>query len=393
MRRSSQSARSGSASGPPRTAGGRTMAWSPRCSAASSTWTASPAVGRGVAALARKVVPVDDGAVEEVWDSVFGFALVLHAPTSRANAPKTSATCERGEGDGSWRGHRGRTVTMPNGRGRARRPSFGPTADRSRRSTGCPGPRPLWLPSCSSSPVRRVRARPSARQLHCQPLRPGRGLGRTRAGLLRAGRGRDPGVRGAAHGRREPPVRPRSAPRDRGPSRSPSTADRLPCVSCDQSLDSRRARAGSRRCGWLRSTRRRSRRGEDGDRIGSQFADRNEPDRIGWREIVIVARGDTQDRASNAPNRDVSDELRQYPGDLIQAPLDLRSATRDVRARRRSGRALPVPRSAPPPSRSGGAFANLITRQRLNPLALLGILALAFISAPATRCFPATARP
>lgn len=110
-----------------------------------------------------------------------------------------------------------------------------------------------------------------------------------------------------------------------------------------------------------------------------QFSDENEPDRIGWREIVVVARGDAELTRSNAPNRDVSDELRHYPGDLIQAPLDLRSASAVFVPGTETVAAMPVPRSAPPPSRTGGAFADLITRQRVNPIALIGILSLAFL--------------
>jgi nickel/cobalt exporter len=110
-----------------------------------------------------------------------------------------------------------------------------------------------------------------------------------------------------------------------------------------------------------------------------QFADDNEPDRIGWREMVIEARGDAKVTRSSAPERDVSDELRHYPGDLIQAPLDLRSATATFLPGSKAVDALPVPRSAPAPSRTGGAFADLITRQKVNPIALIGILSLAFV--------------
>src|SRR5206468_8442007 len=59
------------------------------------------------------------------------------------------------------------------------------------------------------------------------------------------------------------------------------------------------------------------------------FADSNEPDRVGWREIVVTARGDARLLRSNAPARDRSDELRKYPADLIRSPLDLRQASAD----------------------------------------------------------------
>lgn len=57
------------------------------------------------------------------------------------------------------------------------------------------------------------------------------------------------------------------------------------------------------------------------------FQDTNEPDRIGWREIVAVARGDAVIMESDVPRDDVSDELRSYPEDLSRSPLDRRAAT------------------------------------------------------------------
>ena len=78
------------------------------------------------------------------------------------------------------------------------------------------------------------------------------------------------------------------------------------------------------------------------------FADRNEPQRLGWREIVVVARGDAELRTSTAPARDLSDELRSYPDDLIQAPLDLRSVEATfVPGPHGRGRRAPPPRRRP----------------------------------------------
>jgi nickel/cobalt exporter len=110
-----------------------------------------------------------------------------------------------------------------------------------------------------------------------------------------------------------------------------------------------------------------------------RFTDRNQPERIGWREIVTVARGDARIISSNAPDRDVSDELRRYPGNLIQSPLDLRTATVEFTPGSKPAEALPVPASAGAPVRSGGSFANLITRQHLNPVALAGMYGLALL--------------
>jgi hypothetical protein len=56
----------------------------------------------------------------------------------------------------------------------------------------------------------------------------------------------------------------------------------------------------------------------------ASFADTNEPDRIGWREIVVVARSDGEIVTSDAPAEDVTDGLRTYPEDRLQSPLDRR---------------------------------------------------------------------
>jgi ABC-type nickel/cobalt efflux system permease component RcnA len=58
------------------------------------------------------------------------------------------------------------------------------------------------------------------------------------------------------------------------------------------------------------------------------YRDDNEPERIGWREIVLrpadsaVSVGD-----STAPATDVSDELRAYPTDMLTAPLNRRAVS------------------------------------------------------------------
>lgn len=109
-----------------------------------------------------------------------------------------------------------------------------------------------------------------------------------------------------------------------------------------------------------------------------EFSDLNEPNRVGWREIVSVARGDARLLDSTAPENDLSDELRSYPGDLLQAPLDLRSVTLTFTPGSERVGALRVPRSAPPPERAGGALAELVTRENLNPGVLVGMLGAAF---------------
>src|SRR5437660_2741557 len=75
------------------------------------------------------------------------------------------------------------------------------------------------------------------------------------------------------------------------------------------------------------------------------FADTNEPDRVGWREIVVSARGDGRVLEADAPTHDRTDELRSYPADLIQSPLNLRHAT--VRFTPGTQTVAPLPLSHP----------------------------------------------
>ncbi len=106
------------------------------------------------------------------------------------------------------------------------------------------------------------------------------------------------------------------------------------------------------------------------------FRDTNEPDRIGWREIVVTAEGDAEILRTDAPQTDISDELRAYPPDRLGAPLDQRQATFVF---------TPGSEPAPAPALVGrgeanGAsdgFAALITRTDLRPAAVAAMLALA----------------
>jgi nickel/cobalt exporter len=108
------------------------------------------------------------------------------------------------------------------------------------------------------------------------------------------------------------------------------------------------------------------------------ISDSNEPDRIGWREIVVAARGNGRVTASSAPNRDVSDELRHYPADLIQAPLDLRSATFGFVAGTIAVPPQPLTRATTAPKRYGGSFTALI-QHRLTPMVLIGMVGIALL--------------
>ncbi|MGH9164883.1 MAG: nickel/cobalt transporter [Acidimicrobiales bacterium] len=108
------------------------------------------------------------------------------------------------------------------------------------------------------------------------------------------------------------------------------------------------------------------------------FADTNQPERVGWREVLVVARGgDARVVSTDVPGRDVSDELRRYPTDLLSAPLDRRTATFSFVPGSESAPASPLTGSAAAPDRPGTGFAALITRDSGDLLALAGLLAVA----------------
>jgi len=109
------------------------------------------------------------------------------------------------------------------------------------------------------------------------------------------------------------------------------------------------------------------------------FADDNEPDRVGWREIVVTPRGDAHVLRTDAPSRDATNELRSYPADLIKSPLDLRRATSMFTPGTVSASPLPLIDARRAAPRAGGSFANLITRQALTPWVIATMLGLAFL--------------
>jgi len=113
--------------------------------------------------------------------------------------------------------------------------------------------------------------------------------------------------------------------------------------------------------------------------FSATFSDTNEPDRIGWRELLVVARGEAVLRASDAASRDTSDELRRYPADLLRAPIDQRSASFSFEPGAVQVGALPLTPPAQAPSRAGGRLTELVERQGLTPFTLLGMFGVAFV--------------
>jgi len=116
------------------------------------------------------------------------------------------------------------------------------------------------------------------------------------------------------------------------------------------------------------------------------FRDRNDPNRIGWREVVVRAASGATLSQSSASADSTSNELRSYPDGLLQSPLDQRQATFQFTAAAGAGSitpSLPLPFASATLDASGRAvdpFTALITAADLNPgVVLLAILAAAFL--------------
>lgn len=107
------------------------------------------------------------------------------------------------------------------------------------------------------------------------------------------------------------------------------------------------------------------------------FRDRNFPDRIGWREVVVRARDDARVVASDVPSASKSNELLRYPQELLRSPLDVTaaSATFDLGAGPGSP---PVVSGLAPASRASGGFESLVQTELGVGAILLALLVAAF---------------
>jgi len=108
-----------------------------------------------------------------------------------------------------------------------------------------------------------------------------------------------------------------------------------------------------------------------------RFEDRNYPDRIGWRELVVSPLAGTYVFNSSAYGTSVTDELRAYPSDMLAAPLNERSA--DLSFTRGAipagGRALLARDGRPAATPARDRLAELIAVPKLTiGIALLGLL-------------------
>lgn len=112
-----------------------------------------------------------------------------------------------------------------------------------------------------------------------------------------------------------------------------------------------------------------------------RFADENQPDRIGWREIVVVPASGARLQRSSVPATSRSDDLRRYPENPTVGSLDVRSAdfsfTPGLGA---DGPATLDRLGRSGESSTGDRFVGLLDRTTSSPLAIGGALlvALAF---------------
>ncbi|HEX8969248.1 MAG TPA: hypothetical protein VF937_15295 [Chloroflexota bacterium] len=100
------------------------------------------------------------------------------------------------------------------------------------------------------------------------------------------------------------------------------------------------------------------------------FRDRNDPARIGWREIVVHAGPGASLSESSVPSQDVSDELRAYPDDLQQNPLDQREAHWSFSVDGSSAAPVAVATTTAT-IRPADPLAALVTAADLNPTVIL----------------------
>jgi nickel/cobalt exporter len=109
------------------------------------------------------------------------------------------------------------------------------------------------------------------------------------------------------------------------------------------------------------------------------FRDENEPERLGWREIVArPGAADTRIEQTSVQANDRSDELRLYPDDLLSSPLDVREAritfVPGALGAEQGGRARPDIAG-----RGADAYAALVGAKALTPSVILVSLMTALV--------------
>ena len=108
--------------------------------------------------------------------------------------------------------------------------------------------------------------------------------------------------------------------------------------------------------------------------------DRNDPNRIGWREIIARPGAvGTEIVQSSVSGEDVTDALRQYPDDLLSSPLNVREAQLSFVPGVAAARPVLLTAGAGVFERTRGAFAELASGGELTPTFVLFALAAAVV--------------
>jgi len=108
------------------------------------------------------------------------------------------------------------------------------------------------------------------------------------------------------------------------------------------------------------------------------FHDANFAERVGWKEIVVIARDGARLVSSDVPAKSTSHELLAYPQDLLRSPLDVEAAS----AKFAPGDAPGMPPTftgSAAPEHASGSFESLIQRGDLSVgVVLVSLLIAAF---------------
>ncbi len=105
--------------------------------------------------------------------------------------------------------------------------------------------------------------------------------------------------------------------------------------------------------------------------IELHYRDLNEPNRLGWREIVArPGDGGAELRSASVLALDQTDELRAYPEDLLSSPLDVREARLAFVPGVGTGTASTASRGGPL-ERPADAYAALASAEELTPSVIL----------------------
>jgi nickel/cobalt transporter (NicO) family protein len=108
-----------------------------------------------------------------------------------------------------------------------------------------------------------------------------------------------------------------------------------------------------------------------------EYRDTNNPDRLGWREIIVRNANGVALENSSAPATDKTNELRTYPEDLLANPLSLTSAKASFWLDPSVKVATPDATNATN-ARAQDPFAALVNGE-LTPVAILIALVIAFV--------------